>query len=283
MNVYLKEGTDTHGNQYISCQEYSQELVDKLVTNKYDRLICRYGDFKGFEFLERADNNIKELSVGGCEVPISGIRNLSNIQSLVLEVSTKENLSFDVFQKLTTCGIDWQKNYQTDLFALPNLQTLNIEGFDRQNLKEIGNARALNELTLNGGKVESLEGLECLKDLRLLCLERLKKLHSLNFLDSNSNLRELVIEKCPLINSYDDLSSLSYLAHLGLDQKSVPSLEFLRKLKNLESLYFGNTLVEDGDLSVLLDMPSLKDVQFKNKKNYSHKIKEIQSLLDKRN
>ena len=76
-----------------------------------------------------------------------------------------------------------------------------------------------------------------------------RKISSLEGLKNNLELRKLIIE------NLGDIESLSPL-------KNLLKLEMV--------IFLGSTNIVDGDLSVLNDLPLLKNVGFKNRKHYSH-------------
>jgi hypothetical protein len=67
------------------------------------------------------------------------------------------------------------------------------------------------------------------------------------------------------------------------DDGPIESLVPLEGLAALDWLVFpGTTEVLDGDLSVLLRLPSLRTVAFKDRANYTHTRKQIQGELKSR-
>lgn len=59
------------------------------------------------------------------------------------------------------------------------------------------------------------------------------------------------------------------------DCGKIPSLQFIDEMKSLEEFRFVNTLIEDGDLHLLL---RLKRVGFLSKKGYSHSPDDFDSV-----
>ncbi len=59
----------------------------------------------------------------------------------------------------------------------------------------------------------------------------------------------------------------------------VPSLSFLRGLEALERFVLIDATVEDGDLAVLLESPSLKRVFVQKRRHYTHDGDDVQAAL----
>lgn len=86
-------------------------------------------------------------------------------------------------------------------------------------------------------------------------------------------LRALRIENCPKINDFSVLGELENLELLELSGKNeLPSLGFLKKMKNLKTFTF-NMNVKDGDLTPCLDLSYVYSE--KNRKHYNLKDTEL--------
>jgi hypothetical protein len=54
----------------------------------------------------------------------------------------------------------------------------------------------------------------------------------------------------------------------------------LRQLKRL--WLYGTTVIGDGDLSMLLDLPKLHGTAFANRRHYSHRSEAVEAELERR-
>lgn len=87
------------------------------------------------------------------------------------------------------------------------------------------------------------------------------------------------IEKCKQLTYLSFLADNSTIKDLQVSD--VNSLEFVKSMKNLHKINFWNC--KNGDLSPLLECPSLREVSFHpERRHYSHKKDEINNLLQER-
>lgn len=193
-----------------------------------------------------------------------------------------------------------------DLTALRDLRTLeylSVTEAPLQSLKGIDQLRSLRHLVLSQVPVPTLEGIERttrlenlglhatpklvsvepvaeLKTLRVLSIDGARRIRELEVLGSLVHLEELRLEGVAP-SSLDFVSKLKHLRVLSLKvNNTLPSLGFLTPLKRLERLVLGErTIVEDGELSILLRLPALKVAAFRDRSHYSHRRKEIDAAL----
>ncbi len=79
------------------------------------------------------------------------------------------------------------------------------------------------------------------------------------------------------------IGGLNTLKELTLENMKITDIGFLDPLKLLERLFLTEgTRVNDGDLTVLLTLPNLKDVIFCNRRHYSHKLEGIRQIIEVR-
>ena len=107
-------------------------------------------------------------------------------------------------------------------------------------------------------KLETLTGIEKCQELQVVELENCKRVSDVSSLGELANLRDVVLMDCG----------------------KVKSLQPLAKCRSLESVTFaGDTNVEDGELTPLLDIPELKRMWFVDKRHYSHKRDQVEAIL----
>lgn len=94
-------------------------------------------------------------------------------------------------------------------------------------------------------------------------------------------LRELDIAGCRGLSTLDFVRPLTALTHLRVvDCGEIASLQPLRELAQLRAFFFyESTRVADGDVSVLLELPKLREVAFANRRHYTHREHEINAEL----
>jgi hypothetical protein len=171
----------------------------------------------------------------------------------------------------------------TGIGELRNLRRLALSQVPLGSLNEIAQAGRLHDVYLYMvGRLESIAPLKALPALRTLNLGSCRKVRDL---DSIGELRGLEsLELHGVVVSPATLGRLCRLKLLHLQSYGrIPSIAFVRDLRGLERLYFlEGTVVEDGDMSPLLDLPKLKKILFDTRRNYSHTLEEVQRRLAKR-
>jgi Leucine-rich repeat (LRR) protein len=214
---------------------------------------------------------------------LSPLESLPNLRSLRLACNSAYRLDFAHLRKLEICSISWDQASDS-VFGCSGLQVLYLKDFPGTATDQFSVLANLRELVLTDAAVSSLEGLARLASLERLSLQGLRQLQSLSGLERLTNLLELEISECPAVTCLDQAGSLVLLNKLILsDDGPIESLVPLEGLAALDWLVFpGTTEVLDGDLSVLLRLPSLRTVAFKDRANYTHTRKQIQGELKSR-
>ena len=108
------------------------------------------------------------------------------------------------------------------------------------------------------GGFKSLFGIACLRNLEELDIEYCRKLEDISEMGNLKKLKILRLFDLPnKVNDFTILSDLQYLEKLYLinteegGQKSIPTIDFLKKLPNLRECFI-NYNVLDGDLTPLM-------------------------------
>ncbi len=200
---------------------------------------------------------------------------------------------------ITDCGLP----DLTPLSGLSALTELEVSEAPLKSLVGITGMRSLTRLALLQVPIGNLEGLQQATDLselvmasvgRLLSIAPATMLPRLKMLDIDGARRVADVERIGEMTALEDLrltsvslpsvaflSRLSRLKQLVLNSVGrIPSLSFLRGLAALESFAPGlNTIVEDGDMSILLELPALKRVTYTERRHYRPRWAEISSTL----
>lgn len=202
---------------------------------------------------------------------------------------------------VTNCGL-------RDLTPLAGLEHLAEFGISEAPLRSLAGANALRGLRRLGLlqlPLASLSGIESLQQLEVLYIYMLGRLEGIAPLTSLKRLRTLSIGAARKIADWDLLGEITSLESVELtgatpaspvlsrltglkdlrliNAGKLSSLSFLRGLDKLETFAPGEgTVIEDGDLSILLELPALKQVMFTNRRHYSHKADEIRAILASR-
>ncbi|MDA0161090.1 hypothetical protein OM076_12495 [Solirubrobacter ginsenosidimutans] len=206
--------------------------------------------------------------------PVSQLRGL---ETLTLNTVSKPRmeLDFTAFPHLRTLRMYFNAGFES-VFACTSLESLFVFGPPDPDLTRFGALPALRRLELSQGRkvtstagvganveflglymqgaLEALDGLPA--GLTVLAIEGAKKLEALPALPSR--LTRLKVANC------GDIASLAPLR--GLDQ--------------LEEFFaWESTKVLDGDLSVLLELPRLRSIGLRDRREYRPRVPEIEEAL----
>lgn len=137
----------------------------------------------------------------------------------------------------------------------------------------------LEDLTIRQSRIESLDGIEALKNLKRCELSFMPKLIDISALGSmDESLREIEMKSARHISSYEALGRLSNLTILVLEGcAEISDIHWLRSLTSLQRFVFLGTRIQDGDLSIVFNMPNLKAVYGGHLKHYRPSMKEIEA------
>lgn len=240
---------------------------------------------------------LEHYIVKGLNITFSGIKSnfqinqFTEIEILVsLFGSPVTILDFSNLKNLKILEITWNNKVQ-GLSSLVNLKNLNLWKYKpvSKNLDEFESYEKIVKLTLVQPAIESLEGIQQLKQLAELEIAKPKGLQFF-FTKLSQNclvgLKELRLSFCKELD-FTSIPTLKNLTLLCITDSGdvIQSLEFInKKFPNLKSLIFTRTELLDGNLEYLLEHPSLEKVTIDHKKHYNMKEKEINAILmEKRN
>jgi hypothetical protein len=211
----------------------------------------------------RSCRSLKELSITGCRLkdlrPLAG---LARLQELTIREAPLASLD----------GVE----------ELTGLRRLALGPVPLASLDGIAHARLLHEVSLYLGRLTSVAPLTSLAQLKQLELTGCRKVRDLDQVGALANLQHLELDGVAVpIAALARLRRLRFLKLLNGGK--VPSLAFLRDLRQLQFLYlFEATIVEDGDMSVLLELPALKEARFDKRRHYTHSMDDVQRTIKAR-
>ena len=154
------------------------------------------------------------------------------------------------------------------------LKGLGLSSYEKRDMSEALSSSILDTLSITQSKIITLEGIQKSKKLQCLYLYYNRTLQDIGALKKvKRTLRALRIENCPKINDFSVLGELENLELLELSgSNEIPSLSFLKKMKNLKTFIF-NMNVKDGDLTPCLSLSYVYSE--KNRKHYNFKDAEL--------
>lgn len=199
---------------------------------------------------------------------------------------------------LTNCGLRDLR----PLAGLDQLTEVNVGEAPLKSLAGIHELRGLRRLALAQVPLASLDGIEDLQAIEDIYIYMLGRLQSIAPLTSLKRLKTLSIGAGRKIADLEHLGDIANLEALDLtgaapspavfsrltllkrlyltNAGKLPSLGFLRSMKALRELWLvDGTTVEDGDMSILLELPALTRVHFTNRKRYTHRHEDVQQTL----
>ncbi|MEE1911533.1 leucine-rich repeat domain-containing protein [Aeromonas caviae] len=211
---------------------------------------------------------------------ITPLESISNLEYLGLQCEFTKAPDFSKLKKLKVLKVLWRPKAKT-IFSCDELNLLNAVNYPSENLKELNKMSLLRHLQLTSKKIKSLSGIEELSSLSILDLADCPKLEDLSGIDKCQQIEIVEIENCKRVYDTAILSELKNLKEIVLiDCGTVKSLRPLAHSPSLESITFiGDTTIEDGELTSLLDIPTLKKMWFSNKRHYSHTREQVMEVL----
>ncbi len=236
-------------------------------------------------FLRQLEFLVNLVLIMPAKLDLSPVEALVNLRDLnINQVTTTTNVDLAVLTKLESCYVEWQPKLAS-ILGCTSLKDLYLQAFKHHDLQGLAALGNLEVLKIGNGPVHSLAGIQRLRNLRVLGLYYLRKLSSVRELWELTGLRELDIWGCKYIETMaEDIGRLTSLETLSLVScGEIKSLALFARLTKLRSFTFGEgTSVLDGDMSVLLDMPALRYVEFGNYRHHSHTSEQIVAMLHAR-
>jgi hypothetical protein len=255
---------------------WSEDLADLMRRGEADVLVLNYAH--GFcetdlEFLED-DFTIRRLKVLDRRLADLGpiARLGGSLEELSVEAAPGAELDLNVLPQLRILAGEWPLIRET-LASVSQLIRLVTWRFSEPDLRAFRDDVALRRLTIKEARyLESLAGIGDLPELEALNLIGAPKLRAIGDIRGvAASLERLELQGCRALQAVDDLGDLINLRWLGLnDCGDVESLAPLRSLAQLEVFHaWGSTRVADGDLSLLAELPRLREIRMRDRTSYT--------------
>ncbi|CAH1203849.1 hypothetical protein PAECIP111891_02447 [Paenibacillus allorhizoplanae] len=193
----------------------------------------------------------------------------------------------------------WFDQLPKSLFHVIDLKEAKLKKVEKQDVEylilwhhkinKLGNFVDIPEnfryLELNWSNIQNFIGLEKFNKLKRLELHYCTKLHSDNGLAKVADtLEHLHINQSKKFVPAEELFSLRNLRVLCLNScGDIESLKFLNEFPNLIDFRFVDTNVSDGDLTPIIEHPTIRSVGFLNKRHYNVSEEEIGTILIQKN
>lgn len=259
------------GVEYAKDNGYNNLRIRVLNSTFDDKYVLDFSPFKDFSDLTGLiiGDDFKIIKT----IAISNIEELHNLSYLDLNPSISINVS--KLYSLTKLVIKNDQNI-IGLNRSARLNSLQIFSTKHNDLTQLVGLNNLMDLTIIGGRIRNLEGIEHCPNITGLKLQYCKYLTNIDIINS-TKIQKLYIERCSKIKDLSCLEGNCNLNDVFID--NVESIRFVPSLFNLEKFRFWNCI--DGDLKPLLSNNHLIYIYFyPNKRHYTHSLNEI---LDAKN
>ena len=269
-----------YGNALVIRTPWANRYLELIAKHRIK--IIRLDDFLGWH-----DSDISFLldipGIHGVDImsdkvtDVSAIFRLKALKTLSLYCKAKMAGDFADLKHLQDIGLGWRSVYGS-LFSLSHLKRINIIGYPDRDLTRWKVNDDLSELCLESSRLETLNGIECFRNLKWLDLFRCPKLESLDAISEASFIEKVRIGRCSKRSDLAPIGKLSELKELDIeDGGDIQSLAPIAKCRKLEVLRVaGKTTVLDGDFTPLAKMPKLRAVFFAPREHYSHTATELE-------
>jgi hypothetical protein len=273
----VKVKQEPEGNIILIKSEDLDRSIHIMNSYHIKRVEIFHGTYhlQDIDFFEKCPN-VEEVYIDNYDLQdYTGLYSLKDLKILALDETKKDiDLNFEYLSTLQTLYVDWQPK-MTGLKFLSNLKKLDIYKFKSKNndLEDLAGLCQLEELILTYGNMESLKGIEKVKNLKTLQLNYIFRLTNIDAIKFLHELECLEIESCKKIKSFQCIKELKNLNKLLLLKVGdIDSISFVTDLKKLNHFVFHETNVIDGDLSYC---EGIEYVFFTQKKHYSHRLKDL--------
>lgn len=261
---FLKEGIQ-HADKF----GFSSIRIRTLNQNSGKKYDLDFSSFDGKLFISRLIIN-DDFKIGK-SVYLESLYTLSKLTHLQLNQPIPICLSY--LNQLESLYIKDDKKIN-NLNTLTHLKSLLISSTKQDNFLFLNGLTNLKDFRISGS-IKDVSGVENLSTLESLKITYSSKLVDIKALKDLPRLESLYIEKCKLLTDFSFFEKNLSIKELFIDD--LDSIKFISSMPNLEKISFWNC--KDGDMTPLLELKSLKQINFHpNKKYYSHTIEKIIEL-----
>jgi Leucine-rich repeat (LRR) protein len=205
---------------------------------------------------------------------VSGVHALQSLVRLKISTYCKTSIDFAAFPALEDLSLEWRPGARS-LFGCSSLRRVFLNKYAEDDLVPLLALPRLSHLSVASPKIDRL-GASKSSSLEFLGVYAAKRLVTLDGVEQLPNLTALEVNDCPRVSDLRPLRSLRRLASIHLcNDGNILSLEPLAGHEQLEELlFYGNTRIEDGRISVLKPLGALR-VAFQDRRHYDMKRAEF--------
>jgi hypothetical protein len=276
----VKQKRDEFGREAVLSSPWSPKDADAIRRSGVRRLHLALRDHD-MPFLRDLEG-IEEVQIVDLTLKSDGaVAALPDLRVLGLETYSDDPIDFAAFKQLQRLAFNWHPKGET-AFEAVTLTSLAVSRYQDVDLTPLARLSRLEGLRIsNSRRLRTVDGVAALVALKVLSLrgdQRLADISGLASMDHSLdelelNLAHRVTDISP-IGRHHDLRRLSLI-----DCGHISSLAPLADLAHLEEFYFyGTTHIEDGDMTPVLGMSSLRKIAFTSRRHYSHTEADIERL-----
>jgi len=268
--VFQRYGTDA----LLIESSFPIERIVEIAIDKVKRLICR--GLGGYGFLN-CFPNLESLSLSG---------NLSTFLPQELKLRHLRIIGdYKHFNWLDFRGIEYLNlrgvriRDLTGISVCSNLKCLAFGGRLLESISGVEDLKDLQSISIVDSYIDDIQALAICDKLKQINLYFLSKVHSLNVsAEMLENLRLVTCRNFSNLNINGELHNLKFFEFT--DVAGVENIDFVHSAHDLEAFHqIGKGIVRSNDLSPLLSCRKLRDVLFVDRRGYSHKCDMIRREL----
>jgi len=271
----------THGGRSLYCLAGHdvREAMDALRTGEAEGLvIARCRGFVGNDLSVLAQfSDLRALVVfDALDLDASFLSHVTSLRYLSL-ADVGGTVDLGGMSELRHLRLKIAKGISLPTSGLPGLEELAVWALAHKDLAFLSGFTALRSLEIiQAKKLESLAGVHVCKGLRDLVVAYCPALLDISDLSFLTLLETLDLQNVKGVSDFSSLSHLLGLEKLIIEKTSpLEDVEFLRGLRRLKHLVIRSAPIESGDLSPALGLPSLRHVYLDNKKEYGSAVMQL--------
>jgi hypothetical protein len=197
---------------------------------------------------------IESLSIlRGAQFDISYVYNLKKLRNILIDNTHDYEIDFSKFTNLCRLDISYNKNI-IGLSKCHNLTYLKLNNYTEKDLTKIDLPSSLEVLFVVDSNIESLNGIEQIKNAKGLELAYLPKLTDYASLEYLHKVEYLHFQNCKDLNQFSSVVKMTNLKLLLIENcRGIKSLLPLQMSKSLQGVRLvGNVKIEDNSKSIIL-------------------------------
>jgi hypothetical protein len=269
------------GDGYRLRGGFSEELREMFCKIDAKSLTLSSGDWLDLSPLIARKSELRELSIESISVDWKSIPQFDELETLNISDKLGSQIEYGKLTFLKDLSVHGADKYIEQIYELDKLESLRIAWSKEIDLKKFSNMKSLKYLEfVDCRKLESLDGLELMKNLtglRISCASKLKNIFALN---NAKYLEYLSFYGCNKIEFENFTFEINTLKILGLcKNKNFYSLLPFKTCMNIERIHVFEMSIQDGKLSFLEQLPNLKSIRIQPKRHYDISVNDLENDL----